>query len=50
MRKLSLGHVWIWGSPTHVLKIDPSKLEARLDVCLFVGHPKGTKGYMIYDP
>ena len=48
--KPSLGHVRIWGSPTHVLKQDPSKLETGTDVCLFVGYPKGTKGYMFYDP
>ena len=28
----------------------PSKLEARSNVCLFVGYPKGTKGYIFYDP
>ena len=33
-----------------MLKRDPSKLEARIDVCLFVGYPKDTKGYMFYDP
>ena len=33
-----------------MLKRDPSKLETRSDVCLFVGYPKGTKGYMFYDP
>ena len=49
-RKPSLGHVRIWGSPSHVLKRDPSKLETRSDVCLFVDYPKGTKGYMFYDP
>ena len=49
-RKPSLGHVRIWGSPAHVLKRDPSKLETRIDVCLFVGYPKGTKGYIFYDP
>ena len=49
-RKPNLGHVRIWGSSAHVLKRDPSKLEARPDVCLFVGYPKGTKGYMFYDP
>ena len=26
------------------------KLEARLDVCLFVGYPKRTHGYLFYDP
>ena len=32
-----------------MLKRDPSKLEARIDVCLFVGYPKGTKCYIFYD-
>ena len=49
-RKPSLGHICIWGSPSHVLKSDPSKLEARLEVCLFVDYPRGTKGYLFYDP
>ena len=49
-RKPSLGHVRIWDSPTHIRKRDPSKLESRSNVCLFVGYPKGTKGYMFYDP
>ena len=49
-RKPSLGHVWIWDNPAHVLKRDPSKLKARLKVCLFVGYPKGTKGYLSNDP
>ena len=42
----SLGHVQIWDSPAHVLKWDPSKLETRTDVCLFVGYPKDTKCYI----
>ena len=46
-RKPSLGHVRIWGSPAHVLKRDPSKLEARLEVCLFVVYPRGTKGLFV---
>ena len=33
-----------------MLRRDPSKLEARSEVCLFVGYPIGTKGYMFYDP
>ena len=33
-----------------MFKQDPNKLETRIDVCLFVGYPKGTKGYMFYDP
>ena len=50
MRKLNMGHVRIWSSPAHVLKRDPSKLEVMTNVCLFVDYPKGTKGYMFYDP
>ena len=49
-RKPSLGHVRIWGSPAHVLRTDLSKLEARSEVGLFVGNPRGTKGYLFYDP
>ena len=49
-RKPSLGHVCIWGSPAHVLRRDPCKLEARSEVGLFVGYPRGTKGYLFYDP
>ena len=48
-RKPSLGHVWIWDSLAHVLKRDPSKLEARTEVFLFIGYPKGTKGYLFYN-
>ena len=33
-----------------MLKRDSSKLETRTEVCLFVGYPKGTKGYLFYDP
>ena len=33
-----------------MLRRDPSKLEARSEVCLFVGCPRGTKGYLFYDP
>ena len=33
----------------HVLKRDPSKLGTMTYVCLLMGYPKGTKGYMFYD-
>ena len=49
-RKPSLGHVRIWDSPAHVLKRDSSKLDARSEVCRFMGYPRGTKGYLFYDP
>ena len=43
-RKPSLSHIRIWGSPAHVLSGNTSKLESRIEVCLSVGYPKGTKG------
>ena len=42
-RKPSFGHVRIWDSPAYVLNRDPSKLEARSNVCLFVGYLKELK-------
>ena len=39
-----------FGVVPHMLKRDPSKLETRSDVCLFVGYLKRAKGYMFYDP
>ena len=32
-----------------MLRRDPNKLEARSEVGLFVGYPRGTKGYLFYD-
>ena len=48
--KPSLSHIWIWGSPAHVLSGNTSKLESRTEVCLFVGYPKGMKGGLFYSP
>ncbi|GFY91148.1 hypothetical protein Acr_07g0013440 [Actinidia rufa] len=42
-RKPSLQHIRIWGCPAYVKKGNANKLEARLEVCLFVRYPKGTK-------
>ena len=49
-RKPSLSHIRIWGSPAHVLSGNTSKLESRIEVCLFVGYPKGMKGGLFYSP
>ena len=47
-KKLWIGsHVCLWGSTTHMLKRDPSKLEARSEVCLFVGYPRRVIYFMI---
>ncbi|KAL6340745.1 hypothetical protein AAG906_025592 [Vitis piasezkii] len=45
--KPGLHHVHIWGV-RHVLKPNVDKLELRLEVCRFVGYPKGTMGCYFY--
>ena len=49
-KKSVLSHFWIWGYPAHVLRPKSTKLESRSELCLFVGYPKGTKGYLFYSP
>ncbi|CAA0810109.1 Unknown protein, partial [Striga hermonthica] len=48
--KPSLSHLKIWGSPAHMLRTDTDKLESRIEVRLFVGYPKETKGGLFYSP
>ena len=48
--KPSLCHFCIWGYPTHVLKGKIEKLESRIEVCMFVGYSKETKGGIFYSP
>ena len=45
-----MNHFRIWGCPAHVLVQKTSKLASRSELCLFVGYPKGTKGYVFYSP
>ena len=49
-RKPSLQHLRIFGCPAHVLKGKTEKMESRTETCIFVGYPKGTKGYYFYSP
>ena len=48
--KPSLRHIQIWGCPAHVLNKNATKLDSRTEVRLFVGYPRGTKGYLFYSP
>ena len=48
--KPSLRHFRIWGCLAHVLKGKTGKLEPRIEVCMFVGYPKGTRGGLFYCP
>ena len=47
--KLVLIHIRIWGCPAHVLKGNVTKLELHTQMCLFVGYPKGMRGYYFYN-
>jgi hypothetical protein len=46
--KPSLRHIQIWGCPAYVLDKDLTKLVSRIEVRLFVGYPRETKGYLFY--
>ena len=48
--KPSLRHFCIWGCPAHVLKGKTEKLEPCIEVCMFLGYPKGTRGGLFYSP
>ena len=37
-----------FGVVQHVLKVKPDKLEPKSEVCLLVGYPKETRGYLFY--
>ena len=47
-RKPSMKYLHIWGCPAHMLKGKPDKLEPKSKVCLLVGYPKETRGYLYY--
>ena len=42
-------YLHIWGCPAHVLKRKSDKLEAKIEVCMFLGYSKETKGYLFYN-
>ena len=46
--KPSLRHFRIWGCLAHVLKGKTEKLEPCIEVCMFIGYPKGTRGALFY--
>ena len=47
-RNPSMKYLHIWGCPAHMLKGKPDKLEPKSKVCLLVGYPKETRGYLFY--
>ena len=44
-------HYRVWDYPAHVLSRGKTKkLDSRIEVCLFIGYPKGTRGGIFYNP
>ena len=48
-RKPSMKYLHIRGCPTHMFKGKSNKLEAKTEVCMFLGYSKETKGYLFYN-
>ena len=48
-KKSYLSHMKLWGSPAYVNQTMSGKLEAKSDMCLFVGYPKETNGYQFFN-
>ena len=48
-RKPSIKYLHIWECPAYVLKTKSNKLEAKTEVCMFLGYSKETKGYLFYN-
>lgn len=48
-RKPSFCYIHIWGCLAHMLKGKIDKLEFKLKVCLFLGHPKENRGSLFYN-
>ena len=49
-RKTSVQHYRISRSPEYVFKGKTGNLDTKSEFCYFVGDPKGTKGWLFYDP
>ena len=47
-QKLILSHILISGCPAYILKHSSNKLDAKSELCWFIGYPKGTRGYYFY--
>src|SRR6266496_6051033 len=47
-KKPKLSFLEVWGSDTYVKRLQPDKLEPKLEKCVFIGYPKETIGYTFY--
>ena len=44
-KKPKLSFLKVWGCDTYVKRLQPDKVEPKLDKCVFIGYPKETIGY-----
>ncbi|GJY19713.1 putative RNA-directed DNA polymerase [Tanacetum coccineum] len=49
-KRHSLRHIKIWGYEVFVRQEAQDKIEARFEMCLFVGYPEESSGYLFYKP
>ena len=47
-KKPKLSFLKVWGCDAYVKKLQPEKLEPKLEKCVFIGYPKETIGYTFY--
>ena len=47
-KKPKLTFLKVWGYYAYVKKLQPDKLEPKLEKCVFIGYPKETVGYTFY--
>ena len=47
-KKPKLSFLKVWGCDTYVKRLQPDKLEAKSEMCIFIGYPKETIGYTFY--
>ena len=47
-KKPKLSFLKVWGCDAYVKKLQPDKLEPKLEKCVFIGYPKDTVGYTFY--
>ena len=47
-RNLSCHFLKVWGCDAYVKRLQPDKLEPKVEKCVFIGYPKETIGYTFY--
>src|SRR4051812_49332188 len=47
-KKPKLSFLKVWGCDAYVKRLQPDKLEPKLEKCVFIGYPKETVGYTFY--